>query len=322
MNAPSVSPPAEPSCFVGIDVSKDRLDVCFLPGGECRAFANVASGQAELVAWLRRRPPCAIVVESTGGYERPVLFALQDAELPVSLVNPRQVRDFAKGIGQLAKTDRLDAAVLARFAELVRPAATEKTSDKQRELEALVVRRRQLVETRVAEKNRSAQVVDKFIQKSFQRSLKGLDREIQAIEDRLAKLLESDDQWRAKRKLIESVPGVGRTTASFLLTELTELGELNRRQISALAGVAPYPNDSGKRTGQRTIRGGRRRLRSVLYMAALAARRCNPVLKTFAQRLASAGKPFKVVQVACIRKLLVLLNAILKSNVPWNSPNA
>lgn len=322
MNTPAETLPLEPSCFVGVDVSKDRLDACLLPGGETRAFANDAVGHANLVAWLRRQPPCAIVLESTGGYERPVLFALQDAKLIVSLVNPRQIRDFAKGIGQLAKTDRLDAAVLAKFAELVRPAATEKTSDKQRELEALVVRRRQLVETRVAEKNRSAQVVDKFIQKSFQRSLKGLDREVKAVEDRLAKLLESDDSWRAKLKLLESVPGIGPTTSAILLCELTELGALNRQQISALAGVAPYPDDSGARTGKRSIRGGRRRLRSVLYMAALSARRCNPVLKAFAQRLTIAGKAFKVVQVACIRKLLVLLNAILKNNVPWKAPNA
>jgi transposase len=322
MNTLSVSPPQEPSCFVGVDVSKDQLDAHLLPGGERRQFANDAVGQAELVAWLKRQPLCAIVLESTGGYERPALFALQDAELLVSLVNPRQVRDFAKGIGQLAKSDRLDAAVLAQFAALVRPAATAKTSEKQRELEALVVRRRQLVETRVAEKNRSGQVVDKFVRKSFERSLKALDREIKAVEDRLAKLLESDDQWQAKLKLLESVPGVGRTTGAMLLTELTELGELNRQEISALAGVAPYPDDSGKRTGKRAIRGGRSRLRSVLYMAALAARRCNPVLKAFAQRLTSAGKPFKVVQIACIRKLLVILNAILKTNVPWKFQNA
>lgn len=319
---PAGSLSEEPSCFVGIDVSKDNLDVFLLPGGECRQFANDATGHAQLVAWLKRQPPCAIVLESTGGYERPALFALQENQLHVSLVNPRQVRDFAKGIGQLAKTDRLDAAVLAKFAELIRPAPTEKTSEKQRELEALVVRRRQLVEARVAETNRRGQVADRFVRQSVERSIKAIDREIKKVEERLAKLIESDDQWRGKLKLLQSVPGIGPTTAAVLLTEMTELGALNRQEISALAGVAPYPDDSGGRTGKRAIRGGRRRLRSVLYMAALSARRHNPVLKDFAQRLTIAGKAFKVVQVACIRKLLVILNAILKTNVPWKFQNA
>ncbi|MCB1547895.1 MAG: IS110 family transposase [Hyphomicrobiaceae bacterium] len=322
MNSSPNSSPSEVSCFVGVDVSKDQLDVCLLPGNEARAFANSPAGQAELVAWLQGKPPCAIVIESTGGYERAALFALQEAGLQVSLVNPRQVRDFAKGIGQQAKNDRLDAALLAEFARLVAPPTTEKISEKQRELDALVGCRRQLLESRVAHQNRRGQTADRFVVKTLDRVIKALDREIQAVEKRIAQLLENDDQWKAKLQLMQSVPGVGKTTASVLLAEFGELGRLTRQQVSALAGVAPYPNDSGKRSGRRTIRGGRAAVRSVLYMAALSARRCNPVIKAFAQRLAIAGKPFKVIQVACIRKLLLILNAILKTNEPWRSANA
>jgi len=309
----------EPSVFVGVDVSKEKLDVCILPGGELHEFANDSAGQAELVDCLKRLPPVAIIIESTGGYERPALFAMQDAGLRVALVNPRQVRDFAKGIGQLAKTDRLDAAVLAEFARLVAPSPTDIKSEKQRELDALVTRRRQLLETRVAEKNRVEQIRDKFIQKTFQRILKVIDREIKTIEDRITKLLESDDQWKAKLEILMSTPGVGKITGATLLAELPELGKLNRQQIAALVGVAPYPRDSGRMRGKRTIWGGRREVRSVLFMAVLTARRWNPVIKAFAQRLAVAGKSFKAIQVACIRKLLVILNTMVKNNTPWKN---
>jgi len=303
--------------WIGVDVSKDKLDVCLPPGGELHGFRNDTPGITALVALLRPLAPTAIVIEATGGYERPALFAMQDAGLPVTLVNPRQARDFAKGIGQLAKTDRLDAAVLAEFARLVAPAPTEKTSEKQRELEALVVRRRQLITLQVAEHNRSQQTTDKFIQQTLRRVAKALAREIKAVEERIAKLLESDDQWKAKLDLLLSTPGVGQATGMTLLAELPELGKLNRQQIAALAGVAPYPDDSGKHRGSRSTWGGRRSLRSVLYMAALTARRCNPVIRAFAARLHATGKSFKAIQVACIRKLLVILNTMLKNNSPW-----
>ena len=303
--------------WIGVDVSKDKLDVCLLPGGELHGFRNDTPGITALVALLRPLAPTAIVIEATGGYERPALFAMQDAGLPVTLVNPRQARDFAKGIGQLAKTDRLDAAVLAEFARLVAPAPTEKTSEKQRELEALVVRRRQLITLQVAEHNRSQQTTDKFIQQTLRRVAKALAREIKAVEERIAKLLESDDQWKAKLDLLLSTPGVGQATGMTLLAELPELGKLNRQQIAALAGVAPYSDDSGKHRGSRSTWGGRRSLRSVLYMAALTARRCNPVIRAFAARLHATGKSFKAIQVACIRKLLVILNTMLKNNSPW-----
>jgi transposase len=312
----------EVSRFVGIDVSKDKLDVCVIPGRELSDFANDAEGIAKLVALLQQLSPAAVVLEATGGYERAPLFAMQDAGLPVTLVNPRQVRDFAKGIGQLAKTDRLDAAVLARFAQLVMPAPTEKTSQKHRELEALVVRRRQLIGLRGAEENRIQQTQDKFIQRTLKQVAQAVDRQIRAVENRIAKLLESDDQWKAKLGILTSTPGVGPTAGTILLAELPELGKLNRQQIASLAGVAPFPRDSGKSFGQRSIWGGRRSVRCILYMAALTARRCNPLIRAFAARLHAAGKSFKAIQVACIRKLLVILNTMLKNNTSWKFATA
>lgn len=309
----------EPIHFVGVDVSKDKLDVCILPGGERQEFTNDRAGQVSLVACLSQLSSPTIVIEATGGYERASLLAMQEAGLRVTLVNPRQVRDFAKGLGQLAKTDRLDALVLARFAHLVMPEPTEKTSAKQRELDALVTRRRQLLEVRVAEQNRVELASDRFIQKTLRRVLQAIDREIKAVEDRLAKLLESDDEWKPKLEVLLSTPGVGKTTGATLLAELPELGRLNRQQIASLVGVAPYCHDSGRFHGKRTIWGGRRNLRSVLYMAALTARRCNPVIKAFAARLAAAGKSFKTIQIACIRKLLVILNTMVKNQTRWKT---
>ena len=308
---------ATPTVFVGIDVSKKKLDVCVMPGGELHAFDNDTTGHAELVAWGQALGKVLLVIQSTGGYERPALFALQDAGLTVALVNPRQVRDFAKGIGQLAKTDALDAAVLAEFARLVAPRPTAKTSGKQRELEALVTRRRQLLEVRVAEKNRSGQTTDKFIRQTLERVLKTIGREIKKTEDRIAKLLGNDDEWKAKLELLRSTPGVGPTVAATLVAELPELGKLNRQEIASLVGVAPFAKDSGTMRGRRSTWGGRRKVRSILYMAALSARRFNPVIKAFAQRLAIAGKSFKAIQVACIRKLLVILNTMVKNNTHW-----
>jgi transposase len=308
------------AAYVGVDVSKDQLDVCSLPGGELRQFANDPTGCGEFVAQLRKSPACLIVIEATGGYERAALLALQDAGLPVALVNPRQVRDFAKALGQYAKTDRLDAAVLAEFAQRVRPVPQAQIPEKQRQLESLVTRRRQLVEQRSAEECRLQQATDKFILQTIRQVLKALDRQQAAIERRIAELLESDDDWQARLRVVQSVPGVGPIVGAALVAELPELGRANRQEIAALAGVAPYPRDSGKFRGQRTIWGGRKSLRSVLYMAALTARRCNPVIKAFAQRLAAAGKSFKAIQVACIRKLLVILNAMIKTNAVWKSP--
>jgi len=309
--------PVAPSVFVGIDVSKARLDVCHLPGGELREFDNASDGHQQLVSYLRTLPSCLVVIESTGGYELAALLAIQDAGLAIALVNPRQVRDFAKALGQYGKTDRLDAAVLAEFAARVQPSPQAKVPEKQREMNALVTRRRQLLGQQVAEKLRQQQTEDRFIQQTLKRMLKAIDRELKAVEQRIAKLLESDDDWQQKMKILESTPGVGKITGAVLLAELPELGKLNREAVAALVGVAPYPRDSGQFRGKRVIWGGRKSVRNVLYMAALTARRCNPVIRAFAIRLKAAGKSFKTIQVACIRKLLVILNTMLKNNTPW-----
>jgi transposase len=300
-----------PTCFVGIDVSKDNLDVVVLPGGELRTFSNDRAGWAKLVAWLQELPPSISVLEATGGYERGTLFALQDGGLHVAMVNPRQVRDFAKATRQFAKTDALDAQVLAEFARLLQPTPSEKTSEKLRELDEFVTRRRQLIETRVAEHNRAEHATTRLVWKTTKRLTEVLDKEIKAVEKAIAKLLEDDAEWKGKVQIVASVPGVGGATSMSFIADLPELGKLNRQQISSLVGQ-----------GKRSIQGGRRRLRSVLYMAALSARRCNPVIKKFAERLAQAGKAFKVIQVACMRKLLVILNTMVKNNTLWNATTA
>ncbi len=315
---PNAQPTTE-RVFVGVDVSKDKLDACLLPGGEFQVFKNTDAGHVKLIAWLASHQDRLVVIEATGGYEQPALLALQEADVPVALVNPRQLRRFAEGIGQLAKTDKLDAAVLAQFGRMVDPPLAEKTSEKHRELEALVARRRQLLSMRVAEKNRLQQAADKFVQQSLRQSLKMFDRQAQAIEKRIAQLLQDDDQWKAKLDLLMSTPGIGPTVAATLVAELPELGKLNRAEVASLVGVAPFAHDSGKSEGKRRARWGRIEVRSALYMAALVARRWNPVIKDFAARLAKAGKSFKQVQIACARKLLVILNTMLKSNTPWEN---
>jgi transposase len=314
----SVSPSvAAPQTFVGIDVSKAKLDVCCLPGGERRQFDNDPEGRKQLVEWLSSKPGCLLVVESTGGYERELMYAAQDAQLEIALCNPRQVRDFARGIGQRAKTDPIDAHVLALFALHVQPRPLANIPAKQRELESLVARRRQLVDLHTVEQNRLGQVSEKFVLKSLRKVLGAIERELKAVEQRILELLQSHDDWRRKVQLLESVAGVGPVTGAALVAELPELGKLNRQAIAALVGVAPYPNDSGTMRGKRTILGGRARIRTTLYMAAFNARRCNPIIRQFAQRLQAAGKSFKVTLVACMRKLLVILNALLKNNTRW-----
>lgn len=307
--------------FVGIDVSKSKLDVHCEPSGEFRQFDNDAAGRKQLLAWLADKPACLLALEASGGYEREVVFAAQDAGLEIALCNPRQVRDFAKGLGQRAKTDKIDAGVLAKFARMVQPRPLAKFPAKQRELEALVVRRRQLVELKVAEQNRVAQTADKFVQQSLRKVLAAIERELKKVEQRILKLLHDDESWRRKLEILSSVTGVGPVTGATLVAELPELGNVSRQKIASLTGVAPYPYDSGRRRGRRVIFGGRHAVRSTLYMAALSARRWNPVIRDFAARLHKAGKPFKVVMTACVRKLLVILNALLKNDTPWTNRN-
>jgi transposase len=259
-----------------------------------------------------------IVIEATGGYERRLVAELLDAGHRVAVVNPRQVRDFAKAFGILAKTDRLDAAVLASFAEKVRPRANAPHAEKQAELQQLVARRRQLVDLRTAESNRLETITVKAVRKDVQQVVDHLNKHLRKIEQEILAAIESDDDWHDKMKILTSTPGIGVTSAATILAELPELGQANRQKVSALVGVAPYANDSGTRRGKRSIRGGRATLRCGLYMAALSASRCNPVIKAFAERLKAQGKPAKVVLTACLRKLLVILNTMLKTNSPWN----
>jgi transposase len=303
--------------FVGIDVSKKKLDIFLLPQRNAFFSSNEAESLAELVEKLRSVQPKLIVVEATGGFERPLVAAMLDAGLPVSVVNPAQVRSFSKSKGQLAKTDRLDAELLAQFAKAIEPRVSEKIPEKQAELDQLVTRRRQLVEMRTAESNRLELCHVKFSNQTIRKHLQFLDKQIKSVEGQITKLIQSDDDWKARAEIIESVPGVGAVTAATLIADLPELGRVSRYEICALVGLAPINCDSGKFHGKRPVQGGRKPVRNVLYMAALAARNFNPVIRAFAKRLTDAGKPFKVMLTACMRKLLVILNTITKNNSRW-----
>jgi transposase len=306
------------SCFVGIDVSKNSFDVCVGPEAGSWHLASDAAGRRELLRLLPTPGQCLIVCEATGGYERSLVADLMEAGHLVAVVNPRQVRDFAKAFGILAKTDRLDASVLARYAQHVRPRPLAETSEKQSELSQLVSRRRQLVGLRTSEKNRLETVSAKAVKRSLQQTIDHLNKQITRIEREILTLVESHDHWNQKASLIQSVPGIGPTVSVSLVAEVPELGQLNRQQIAALVGVAPFNRDSGKFRGQRRIWGGRASVRTALYMGALSARRCNPVVRAFADRLAAQGKNPKLILVACMRKLLVILNTMVKNQTHWN----
>lgn len=304
--------------WVGIDVAKATLDIHLLPSGQSHTLANTAAGHTQLCKLLPDPAGCLVVLEATGGYERKLVADLLDAGFRVAVINPKRVRDFARALGLAAKTDRLDARVLAQFAEKVQPAPVEKMPEKQAEIQQLVARRRQLIDLRTVESNRLETTASKPARKSIQAILNLLERQINTIEAAIERLVESDDDWRQKTQIVQSVPGLGGVTATTLVADVPELGKLNRQQISSLVGLAPFNRDSGKHQGKRSIGGGRKSVRSVLYMAALAARRCNPVIKAFADRLAQHGKPFKVVLTACMRKLLVIVNSLLKTGQSWN----
>ena len=321
MNSDSVN------VWVGLDVSKDSLDVGSTaePPLKVKKVSNHKTGFAQLLKALPPPEQAAIVLEATGGYERAVTCALLDAGYRVAVVNPKRVRDFAKCLGILAKTDRLDAAVIARFGQQAKPRWTPLLSAEQTELAELVVRRRQLVELRTMETNRLKQTVNKVAKKSISKLLKMLDHEIKDLEAEITRLIQSDDDWRAKSEILQSVPGVADQTSATMLAELPELGELNRSEIAALVGVAPFNDDSGHHQGQRRIAGGRASVRNILYMATQSAMRHNPVIKAFALRLRSNTehkKAPKEIIVACMRKLLVILNTMLKTKTPWNPAHA
>jgi transposase len=307
--------------WIGIDVAKNSLDVAWASaeGPERHSVANSRPGFHSLVDVLPPSAEARVVVEATGGYERALVTALIEAGYRVAVVNPRQVRDFAKALGILAKTDRIDALVLARFGQQVQPRLLEEDPTQRAELMQLVSRRRQLIDLRTMESNRLEQTTARAAQKSIRHVLKLLEKEVDQLEAEIARLLQSDDDWRAKIELLSSVPGVAKVTSATLVAEVPELGRLNRHAIAALVGLAPFNDDSGRHRGTRRIAGGRAAVRQVLYMAALSARRCNPVIHAFAQRLAAQGKKPKVIITACMRKLLVILNGMLKKNTPWKT---
>jgi transposase len=303
-------------CFVGIDVAKSQLDVALLPADEVWSVTNDDAGQTQLIKRLKAEGPVLIVLEATGGLEMAVTVALAGVGLPVAVVNPRQVRDFAKATGTLAKTDRIDARIIARFGAVLRPPIRPLKDEALQALEALVVRRRQVVDMLGAEKNRMA-LAPKPIRRHIKQHIAWLERQLNDVDNAIREAIKTSPIWCVQDDLMQSVPGVGPVLAVSLLADLPELGHLDRRQIAALVGVAPFNRDSGTLRGRRMIWGGRARLRAVLYMGALAAIRCNPVIKTFYQRLRAAGKESKLALTACMRKLLTILNAIIKSGTPW-----
>lgn len=302
--------------FVGIDVSKDKLDVALLPSDERWSVGNNEAEIPSLVERLKQLNPSLIVLEATGGLETLVAASLGTAKLPVAVVNPRQARDFAKAIGKLAKTDDIDAGVLALFAERIRPEPRPLKDQELQELTDLLTRRNQLVAMLTGEKNRLSSA-PKTTRKDIKEHIDWLEKRIKESNGTLEKLIQKTPIWREKDALLQSVPGVGPVLSVSLLSGLPELGDLNRKQIATLVGVAPLNCDSGKLRGRRIIWGGRADVRSTLYMATLAATRFNPVIKAFYQRLIQAGKKPKVAITACMRKLLTILNAMIKNSTPW-----
>jgi transposase len=306
--------------FVGVDVAKDKLDVHVRPEDRAFSVPRDAKGLAELVRELRAVNPSLIVLEATGGFERTVAAALAGARLPLVVVNPRQVRDFARATGRLAKTDAIDAAVLAHFAEAIHPEPRPLLDEQAQALDALVGRRRQIVEMIVAETNRQRSTENRRISREIGRHVVYLQKLLTELDGEIDTAIRSSPVWREKEALLVSVPGVGQKTARTLIAELPELGALSRRQIACLVGVAPMNKDSGAHRGKRTIAGGRAGVRSALYMAAITAARCNAALRPTYLRLRQQGRPAKLAFMAIARRLIVILNAIVRDRTAWRIP--
>ncbi len=307
-------------CFVGIDVSKASLDIAVLPEERVWRVEREEASIAGLVKELRTLAPRLIVLEATGGLESPLTAALATAGLPVAVVNPRQARDFAKATGRLSKTDALDAQILARLGQTLRPPVRVLKNEETQELEALLTRRRQIVEMLTMEKNRLP-AAGQRVRKDITAHIAWLTKRLKDVDGDLQSAIAASDFWRIKDDIIRSLPGAGKVLSTTLLASLPELGILNRRQIAALVGVAPFNCDSGTMRGSRHVWGGRASVRSVLYMATIAAIRCNPDIRAFHARLRAAGKKPKVAITACMRKLLTILNSMVRSNTPWQSQN-
>ncbi len=303
--------------YIGIDVGKDWLDVACFGEAEVRQVPNTSEGFCQIVAWLRVWEPALVVVEATGGYEQPLVWRLLEAGWRVAVANPTRVRALAKASGKLAKTDRIDAHLIAEYAATIQPEAVQLRAAQEQQLRALVNRRMQLVEMRTMESNR-LKTAHPALRAHVKSHLDWLNEEIAALEAEIQALLETLPEWKEKVVLLESIPGVGFITAITILVEMPELGQINRQQVAALAGLAPYNRDSGRKRGRRRIFGGRKRVRRVLYMAILSAKRFNPVIRAFFERLEARGKEFKVAMTACMRKLLTIMNAMLRDHKAWS----
>jgi transposase len=303
--------------FVGIDISKDRLDVQIQPTQEDFSLAHDEAGVAELVRRLQGLTPQLVVMEATGGYESPVAAALGTAGVPVAVVNPRQIRDYARATGQLAKTDRLDARIIALFAATVRPPVRPLPDAQAQQLGEVTARRRQLIDMLGAEVNRRRLLRDERLRERLNAHIAWLEQAVREVDDDLRRLVRASALWRETDDLLRSAPGIGPVTSCTLIAELPELGHLDRRRIAALVGVAPFNRDSGTMRGRRLVSGGRAQVRTVLYMATLVAVRRNPVIAAFYQRLRAGGRPGKVALVAAMRKFLTILNAIVRERRPW-----
>ena len=302
--------------YVGIDVAKAQVDVAIRPSDDRWEISHDDAGVRQLVSQLKTLEPVMVLLEASGGLELPLVAALATEELPVVVVNPRQVRDFARATGKLAKTDSLDAAVLAHFAEVIRPPVRPLRDAETQVLNSMVARRHQVMTMLVSEKNRLGTAIV-AVRPRVEAHIAWLERELDDLDEGLRRTLRQSSVWREKDDLLRTVPGVGEQISLTLLAYLPELGTLDRRQIAALVGVAPFNRDSGTLRGKRTIWGGRARVRAALYMGALVASRCNPVIREFYQRLLAAGKPKKLALTACMRKLVVILNSMLKHRSPW-----
>ncbi|HUV26246.1 MAG TPA: IS110 family transposase [Anaerolineales bacterium] len=308
---------AKEEIFIGIDISKTQMDVAIWDKEETWEFVNEAAGWQELVEIAKELNPSLMVVEASGGIEQPIVAELYLEKLPIAIVNPTRVRNFARSTGQLAKTDKLDARLIAHFAQAVRPKVRPLRTAEQEHLNALVTRRRQVVQILTAEKNRRS-TSHSTLRKRLQQHIEWLNAELEALDEDIEQYIQESPSWRKKAALLRSVPGVGPVTASTLLAELPELGTRNRQQIAALVGVAPLNKDSGKMRGKRRVFGGRAPVRRALYMAALVATRVNPVIRSFFEHLLAQGKEKKVALTACMRKLLVILNSMIRNQQTWS----
>lgn len=308
-------------CFVGIDVSKAQLDVAVRPQGFRWRMENTEADIAELVSKVQELEPTGVALEATGGYEREVMAALWMVRLPVSRINPRQVRDFARATGQLAKTDVLDAGILARFAEALRPEVRQLPDDASEELKELVARRRQIVDMITAEKNR-LRTAGRVVRPHIKQHRDWLEAERERLDKELEKQLQGTPGWEGNEALLRTFKGIGPVASRTLLAELPELGKISNKELAALVGVAPLNRDSGMMRGRRMVWGGRASVRQALYMAALVASRHNPVIQAFYERLVASGKKKKVALVACMHKLLCILNAMMKAQQPWDAGRA